>query len=138
MNARYFNHETTLHLLTTAAKRGNFISFIQVTRHYGIADQDWPRIYVLLYRHLDQLVGFCAENGIPPLSVLVVARGELKRGFMSARQVKRLGLAMNKCGYQDTLTHLRAIAIQNECFYWGRRTEMQARRQAVFLKPAMP
>jgi hypothetical protein len=136
MGARRFNHEITLNFLKSRAEHGNFTSFIQVTRHYGIADQDWPHIYVLLYRHLDQFVGFCVENKTPPLSVLVVARYELKRGLMSARQMKRLALALHKYGYDRPLTKLRVLGLQNECFYWARQAPMEERQGDGFVKPA--
>lgn len=141
MLAQRFNTQITTDFLTFKAQQGVFTSFVDITRHYGIADQDWPYIYSLLYRHLNHVVAHCFENKIPCLPVLAVAKATKKEGGMTPRQIKRLSKVMLQAGYRGMGTMEFMRRHQTECFEWAKRqyvTPENAELQNGRLPPAFP
>lgn len=121
MIAHRFETKLTTEFLLFKAKQRSFASFIDLTRHYGIADQDWPFIYSLLYRHLNHVVDYCFATKMPSLPVLVVSKSERQTGEMTPRQIKRLSKSMLHAGYRGMGTMELLRRHQTECFEWVKR-----------------
>jgi len=121
MLAERFKCETSVRFLTYLAQAGRFSSFSDLTRHYGIADQDWPYVYALLYRHLDNVVDYCAKHDMPCLPVLVVSRKARKTGTMTERHIKRLSTRMELAKYTEIGTMRNIRRHQKTCFTWAKR-----------------
>ncbi len=141
MLAQRFNNQTTVEFLLFKAKKRIFTSFIDITRHYGIADQDWPYIYALLYRHLNHVVAHCYENKMPSLPVLAVSKSSKDTGDMTPRQLKRLSKAMVQAGYRGMGTMELMRRHQTECFDWAQRQYFIPERRETrhgHLEPAFP
>ncbi|MGC6476499.1 MAG: hypothetical protein ACON41_07665 [Parvibaculales bacterium] len=123
MIAQRFHLDATLQYILQQARLNKFTSFKQLTRFYGIADQDWAHVYTLLFQHINKLVFHCAENQIPCLAVMVVSKIHIETGIMSNRQVARLSKVMLAAHYQGVMSLRNLQNHQKHCFSWVQKQE---------------
>lgn len=118
---RDFDYDRTLAFLRAAACEGRFVSYGDITRLYGIADQDWPYVAAPVMRHLDGSIAHGKARGMPALAVLSVPRAQRQSGTHPARRVRKLVrmLAPPDLALDDAAGYIRRE--QKACFAWGAR-----------------
>ncbi|MGC6471985.1 MAG: hypothetical protein ACON4W_03805 [Parvibaculales bacterium] len=119
MIAQRFRYDISTQLIVEKARMGKFTSFSELTRLYGIADQDWAFVYTLIFQHLNIMVSECWNRQLPCFPVMVVAKKHLKSGDMSQRQIERLSKAMLKVGYRDASNMQQIRMHQASCHNWA-------------------
>lgn len=118
MIAQRFQFHISTQLIVEKARLNKFTSFSELTRLYGIADQDWAFVYTLVFQHLNLAVGICRERNLPCFPTMVVAKKHLKVGDKSKRQIDRLSKAMLRAGFRDTSSMEQISQHQNACREW--------------------
>lgn len=111
---RHLRRERTCAFLRTHARRRQFITYRALSRHYGFADQDWPYLAPLLYRHLDLCLKLCASRADPLWPFLVVSRDALETGAHSPRRLKQMQRALRPAAPEDFADFVAQQ--QNRCF----------------------
>ena len=119
MIAQRFHLDATIQFILHQARLNRYTGFKQLTRFYGIADQDWAHIYTLLFQHINKLVEHCADQQLPCFAVLVVSKNHIQTGTMSARQVARLSKAMLEANYRGVMSLRNLQNHQKHCFQWA-------------------
>jgi len=79
------NFDTTIKVVTAAAREGKYISYGQVAQASGA---NWQQVHYAISRHLGDLIEYCHRNGLPLLSAIVVNQHNLKTGEMELETLK--------------------------------------------------
>lgn len=118
MIAQRFQFDISIQLIVEKARLNKFTSFSELTRLYGIADQDWAFVYTLIFQHLNLLVIDCRTRNLPCFPTMVVAKKHLTSGDMSKRQIQRLSRSMFRAGYRDAFSMEQIHQHQSACQDW--------------------
>ncbi len=121
--------DVSIHAMTQAAKNGRFISYGELAEANGI---EWTKARHTMngkHGHLDNLLAYCASNGLPLLTAIVVQKGKLASGNMDDFTLAGFVEGAERIGRKVVDPEKFLSQCQDECFAWAKYQQTQTEQQ---------
>lgn len=109
--------DTTIKVLTDAAKRSMFVSYKQLADASGT---EWSKVHWSVGPHLDSLIEYCHRRGLPIFSAIVVNQTNVNDGTLEPDSLKGFIAGVRGVGINVTDGESYYREEQQRVFDWGR------------------
>jgi hypothetical protein len=114
---RGLDFDTTIKVITAAAREGKFISYGQVAEASGAV---WNQVRYAIGPHLDGLIEYCLRRQMPLLSSIVVNQPNLHTGQLEPDSLKGFVVGVRGLGVSVTDEKQFLKDAQAAVFEWAR------------------
>lgn len=109
--------QVTINTLIQAARKQDFISYGEVAAANGA---DWQKVRRLMPKHLDNVLLYCHQRGLPYLTAIVVSKPHLLTGKFDPENLKGFINGLQLLGLNIADHERFAREEQLRVFDWGR------------------
>jgi len=109
--------QTTVNTLVHTARKQQFISYGDVAAANG---SDWQKVRRLMPKHLDNVLSYCHQRGLPYLTAIVVSKPNLETGKFDPENLKGFIHGVQRLGLTIADFEKFAEEEQLRVFEWGR------------------
>lgn len=109
--------KTTVNALVQAARKQEFINYGDVAAANG---SDWQKVRRLMPKHLDNVLSYCHQRGLPYLTAIVVSKPNLQTGTFDPENLKGFINGLHRLGLLVADHEKFAKEEQMRVFEWGR------------------
>ena len=124
-HGRGLSIEVSISAMAQAAKNGRFISYGELAEANGI---EWTKARHIMngkHGHLDNLLAYCASNGLPLLTAIVVQKARLASGSMDDFTLAGFVEGAERIGRKVVDPEQFLSQCQDECFAWAKQQQTQ-------------